>query len=132
MLEDMTNRGVVEAHYAASEAGDLAGMLAPLADDIVWTEATGSPLAGTYLGAESVARNVFGAIARDWDGFAVAVDELLDDGDTVMALGTYSGTYRATGKAFQARVVHIWRVRNGKAVRFEQVADTAQFLPAMS
>lgn len=128
----MSNRAVIEAHYAATEAGDLAGMLAPLSPDIVWTEATGSPLAGTYLGASSVAENVFGAIAREWDGFAVAIDELLDDGDTVMALGTYSGTFRATGRPFQARVVHIWRVRDGKAVRFEQVADTAEFLSAMA
>lgn len=125
-----TARSVIEAHYAANEAGDLDGMLAPLADDIIWVEAAGSPLAGTYVGSGAVVRNVFAAIGRDWDGFSVAIDELVESGDTVVALGTYSGTFKGTGKAFQARVAHIWRVRDGKAVRFEQITDTAELLAA--
>jgi len=127
-----SNRDAIERHYAAGEVGDLGGMLAPFADDIVWTEAEGSPLAGTYVGPGAVAENIFGALQRDWDSYAVAIDELLDAGDTIVALGTYSGTYKATGKSFQARVAHIWRLKEGKAVRFEQITDTAEVLAAMS
>ncbi|MCS5498346.1 nuclear transport factor 2 family protein [Cnuibacter physcomitrellae] len=127
-----TAREVIERHYAASDRGDLDGMLSVLADDIVWTEAAGFPLAGTYVGPQSVAQNVFAALQRDWEGFALAVDEIVDCGDTVIGIGTYTGTDRGTGKPFQARVVHIWRVEDGKAVRFEQVADTAQIVAAAS
>jgi len=126
------NKDAIEAHYAAGDAGDLAGMLAPFADDIIWTEAAGFPLAGTYIGPAAVAENVFGALQRDWEGYAVAIDELIDAGDTIVGLGTYSGTYKATGKSFQARVAHIWRVKDGRAIRFEQITDTAEILPAMS
>jgi ketosteroid isomerase-like protein len=126
------NKDAIEAHYAAGDAGDLQGMLAPFAPDIIWTEAAGFPLAGTYVGPAAVAENVFGALQRDWDGYGVAIDELLESGDTIIGVGTYSGTYKATGKSFQARVVHLWRVKDGKAVRFEQVTDTAEVLAAMS
>jgi uncharacterized protein len=126
------NKDIIEAHYAAGDAGDLAGMLAPFADDIIWTEAAGFPLAGTYIGPSSVAEHVFGALQRDWDGYTVAIDELIDAGDTVIGLGIYSGTYRETGKSFEARVAHIWRLAGGKAIRFEQITDTAEVLAAMS
>jgi len=127
-----SNKDIIEAHYAAGDAGDLPGMLAPFADDIIWTEAAGFPLAGTYIGPAAVAEHVFGALQRDWDGYTVAIDELIDTGDTVIGLGTYSGTYRETGKSFEARVAHIWRLADGKAIRFEQITDTAEVLAAMS
>ena len=45
---------------------------------------------------------------------------------TVVGIGNYAGTYTATGRTFDARVVHVWRVRDGQAVAFEQIVDSAQ------
>ncbi|MFC8801003.1 nuclear transport factor 2 family protein [Promicromonospora sp. NPDC057138] len=124
-------REVIESHYAAGEQGDLPGMFADFAPDIVWTEADGFPLAGTYVGTDAVRENVFVALAKEWDGWAVAIDHLVVDGETVVGLGTYTGTNKATGKPVSARVAHIWRVEGGRAVRFEQITDTAQVLDGM-
>jgi ketosteroid isomerase-like protein len=120
-----TNKEIIEAHYNAFVQGDFDAVMAPLADDISWTEADGFPLAGTYHGRQAVADDVFAVLQRDWDGYMLEVDEVLQDGDTVMGVGTYSGTYKATGRPFSARVVHLWRFKDGKAVKFEQVTDTA-------
>lgn len=120
-----TNKQIIEAHYDGFVRGDFDAVLEPLADDIVWTEAEGFPLAGTYLGRQAVVENVFSILQRDWDGYALEVDEVLQDGDSVIGVGTYSGTYKATGRPFSARVVHLWRFKDGKAVKFEQVTDTA-------
>ncbi len=38
-----------------------------------------------------------------WDGFAAAAHEFVTEGSTVVALGDYSGTYKATGNSFKAR-----------------------------
>lgn len=124
-------REVIESHYAAGERGDLPGMMSDFAADIVWTEAAGFPFAGTYVGVDSVRDNVFIAIAKEWDGWSVAIDELVVEGETVVGVGTYTGTNKATGKSVSTRVTHIWRVRDGKAVRFEQITDTAEVLDAM-
>lgn len=124
-------REVIESHYAAGERGDLPGMMADFAADIVWTEAAGFPVAGTYVGPDSVRDNVFIALAKEWHGWAVAIDELVVDGETVVGLGTYTGTNKATGKSTTARVAHVWRVRGGQAVKFEQITDTAEVLDAM-
>ncbi|WP_137844225.1 nuclear transport factor 2 family protein [Microbacterium sp. 2FI] len=128
----MTNAEIIAAHYAASDAGDLDGMLAPFAADIEWTEADGFPLAGTYVGPRAVAEGVFARLQQDWDGFRADVDEVLDAGATIIGIGTYSGTNRVTGKSFAARFTHIWRLESTRVVRFEQVVDSALVVEAMS
>lgn len=120
-----TNKEIIEAHYNGFVQGDFDAVMAPLAENIAWTEAAGFPLAGTYVGPKAVAENVFAILQRDWDGYALKVDEVLQDGETVVGVGTYSGTYKATGRSFSARVVHLWRFKDGKAVKFEQITDTA-------
>lgn len=123
---------VIAGHYAASDRGDLDGMVAPFADTIEWTEMAGFPYAGTYVGPDSVRRDVFERLGREWKGFRATVERLIDGGDgTVVSVGTYSGTYRATARAMSARFVHLWEVRDGKVTRFEQFADTHVVRTAM-
>ncbi|MBB5953987.1 hypothetical protein FHS29_000557 [Saccharothrix tamanrassetensis] len=128
----MTALEVVRAHYAASDRGDLEGMLAPLAPDASWTEVAGSTYGGTYIGVEAIRANVFHRIGAEWASFTVTVADLFDAGDTVIALGNYTGVHRATGKGMTARFTHIWRVADGRVTSFEQVADTALILAAES
>ena len=54
----------------------------------------------------------------------VPIDEVVDGGDVVVGIGTYSGTYKRTGRFFAARVAHVWRVAGGEIVAFEQFTDT--------
>jgi ketosteroid isomerase-like protein len=121
---------VIRAHYAASDRGDLPGMLAPLGPKTTWTEAAGFPYAGTYTGPEEVSRHVFEAIGRDWDGYRFTLADLLDAGDTVVGVGTYTGTHRRTGRSFTARVAHLWRFDGGEVVSFEQIVDSAPVVAA--
>ena len=127
----MTNADIIRAHYAASDRGDLDGMLAPLAADVRWTEAAGFPYAGTYVGPDAVAENVFARLQEEWDDYAIAVDEVIDGGDTVVGIGTYSGTHTRTGRFFVARVAHVWRLENGEVVAFEQFTDTEMVARAL-
>ena len=122
----------IRDHYAASARGDLAGMLAPLSPDVSWTEMAGFPYAGTYVGPEAVKAQVFDRINADWDDYRAVPETFLSDGYDVVAFGTYSGTYRATGKAMVARFVHHWVFANGVVVRFEQYTDTHLVVSAIS
>lgn len=120
----MRNADIIRRHYDASDRGDVDGMIVDLAPDVTWTEAAGFPYAGTYIGPDAVVSGVFARIQNDWDGFTVAIDELIDGGDTIVGVGTYSGTHRTTGRFFAARVAHVWRLRGGQVVAFEQFTDT--------
>jgi len=115
---------IVADHYAAAASGDLAAMLADLAPDVAWIEMAGSPCAGTHVGAAAVIDGVFAVIGRDWADFRFELERMIDGGSSVVALGDYLGTHRRTGRAMQARVVHVWDVADGQVRRFEQFCDT--------
>ena len=120
----MSNLDSVKAVYQAFAEGDIPSVLGFLSRDIEWTEAEGFPYGGTYHGPNSVLTDVFMRLGSEWIGFAAVPDEFIDGGDTVVALGRYSGTYKKTGKSFQANFAHVWKVQDGKAVRFIQYVDT--------
>jgi len=127
-----SNHDIIKAHYDASDRGDIDGMLAPLAADARWTEMAGFPYAGTYVGPDEVRAGVFERIGAEWDGYTAEITELIDGGDTIVGLGTYSGTYTATGRWFEARVAHVWRLSGGEVVAFEQFTDTARVRDALA
>ena len=127
------NVALVRGIYDSFAAGDVPAVLGAMSPDIVWNEAENFPLAdrNPYVGPDAILQGVFARLGADWDGFAVAVDEILDAGDTVVALGHYHGSYRATGKPIRAQLAHVWRVADGKATGFQQYTDTLQVARAM-
>ena len=122
------NVAVVQGIYAAFKDGDVPGVVGRMSPDIVWNEAENFPYAdrNPYLGPEAILTGVFARLGTDWDGFAAIPDEFLDAGDTVVVLGRYHGTFKATGRALDAQLVHVWRIEDGKAVAFQQYTDTLQ------
>ena len=110
--------------YAAFARGDVPAVLAALAPDISWTEAEGFPYGGTYVGHDAVLQNVFVKLGSEWDGYAAVPHELIANADTVVALGEYSGTYKATGKSFRAPFVHVWKFSGDRVISFRQHTDT--------
>ena len=120
------NVDLIRGIYDAFAAGDVGGVLGRMDPAIEWNEAENFPYAdgNPYVGPEAVAAGVSARCIGEWDGFGVQIDEIVDAGDTVVAFGRYLGTYKATGKAQHTQMAHVWRIRDGKAERFQQYADT--------
>ena len=110
--------------YAAFARGDIGAVLGAFAPDISWTDAEGFPYGGTYVGPESVLQNVFARIGAEWSSYTVEPRELVAEGDTVVAIGDYAGTYRATGKSFRAPFAHVWKFAGERVAKFNQHTDT--------
>lgn len=121
-----TNLQAVKRMYDAFAEGDIPTVLDQMSPDIVWHEAENFPYAdrSPYKGPEAVLEGVFARCGSEWDGFGVEIEELIDAGETIVGLGRYSGTYKATGKAQNPQLAHIWRVKDGKVVGFQQHVDT--------
>ncbi len=120
-----SNLDKIRSAYDAFARGDVSAVLAVLAPTIRWTEAEGFPYGGTYSGPDAVLTGVFMRLGTEWEGFAAVPEEFVAQGDTVVALGQYSGIYKETGKRFSAPFAHVWSFQNGKVVRFRQHTDTA-------
>jgi ketosteroid isomerase-like protein len=123
------NVEVVRGAYDAFARGDLPAVLEMFTDDIEWYEAEGMPYPGErpFRGPQAVAENVIVPLSTDVEGFAVAPEELIPAGATVVAVTRYTGTGKETGKELDLPVVHVWDVRDGKLARFRQFADTVKF-----
>jgi hypothetical protein len=110
----LSNLNSVKAVYQAFAEADIPSVIGFLSPDIDWIEAEGFPYGGTYHGPNAVLSGVFMRLGTEWDDFAAVPEEFIDGGDTVVALGKYSGTYKATGKSFQANFAHVWKVQGGE------------------
>jgi ketosteroid isomerase-like protein len=126
------NREIIERLYAGFAAGDVPAVLGSFDPEISWTEAAGFPYAGTYIGPDAVLQNVFMRLATEWEGFAAVPSQFVSEGDTVVAIGEYSGTFNATGKAMKTPMVHVWTLKDGKIVNFVQHCDTVLVQAALS
>lgn len=127
-----TNGDIINDHYAASSRGDIAGMMADIDPRVRWTEMAGFPYAGTWIGPEQVVERVFNRLTAEWIDYRFTLERLIESGQTVVAVGTYSGTYKQTGKSMRARVTHVWRLEYAKVISFEQFTDTLVVARAMS
>jgi uncharacterized protein len=124
----------VQSLYDATARGDAGTVVAAMADDIDWREAEGNPwyLGHPFVGPQQVIEGVLTKLAGEWEDFRIDVHRLLQDGDTVVALGRYHATsHRATGRPLDAQFVHVWDVRDGKLARFQQYTDTRQWADVM-
>ncbi|WP_019008324.1 nuclear transport factor 2 family protein [Deinococcus aquatilis] len=100
------NLETIQALYEAFGRGDIPAVLATLDPQVEWTEAEGGPYGGTFHGPDAVLQHVFMKLGTEWEGFTATPRELVSSGDTVVMLGEYTGTYRATGKSLRSPVAH--------------------------
>ena len=123
---------IVRRSYDAFARDDMDGVLADMHPDIEWYQAQGLPHGGYYRGLAEVRRKIFDPLDEEWwDEFAADPEEFLDARDQVVVLGRYRGVAKGTGKRLDVPFVHVWTLRDGRAVRFRQFLDTAGWVAAL-
>ena len=114
-----------------SHSGTVLGLMD---ENIEWNEmehfvyADHSP----YVGPNAILNGLFMRLVTEWEGFKAVPEQFLSNADSVAAVGRYHGTYRETGKTVNAQVVHLFTLKGGKIIRFQQYTDTAQFRDAVT
>jgi len=114
--------------YAAFARGDVPAVLAALDEDIRWDSPQGLPWShGVHVGRDAVA-GYFARLLQHVDAPSVECEELIDGGDgRIASVGRLRGTIRATGAPLDTPFVHLWTIRDGRAVGMRGVLDTAAF-----
>lgn len=130
--ESMTNLEMIKSTYQGESAQENAdNLLAHLNEDIIWIEAKGFPLTGTYTSKQAINDHVFTPLNSEWHHYKINVEQYIVDGAHIITLGTYSGVYKKTGLSFSARVAHHWQLKQGKITHFEQFVDSVPVAQAM-
>ena len=124
------NIEVVRRGYEAHARGEHAAVLALLHAEVEILQTPLLPWGGSYRGHEG-AREFFRRLAEEVDALPEP-EEFIPAGDAVAVTGRLRGRARASGKAFDLAIVHVWTLREGRVARFEAYIDTPRMLAALS
>ncbi|WNH12901.1 ester cyclase [Thalassobellus suaedae] len=129
IISSPENIGIIDNLYKAFDVGDIPSVLGSLDANVIWNEAEGNAYAdgNPYIGPDAVLNGVFARVGGEWDGFKLVDIELHDmSNNQVLATLRYNGTYKKTNKAIDAQVAHLWTLKDGKVIAFQQYVDTKQ------
>jgi uncharacterized protein len=117
------NVDLVTGGYDEFNRGDIEGVTARFHPEIEWTEpGGGNAPGGTFYGPDSVASDVFASVPENFDEFTCTVEEASDQGETVVVTALFKGRNKS-GAELDTRAEHVWEVRDGKIIRFENNVD---------
>ena len=128
-MSEQQNVDVVRQAYGAFGRGDLEGILALLDPQVAWRTPgpPDLPTAGLRYGVNAV-REWFGILMNTFEITNFEPKDFLPQGDSVTVLGTSLDRVKASGNASEFRWVHLFTVRNGRVVAFEERADVSMFV----
>lgn len=120
---------IVNGLYQSFAKGDIPNALAAMDAAIVWNEAESFPYAdrNPYIGPEAVLNGVFARIGQEWEYWNLTDIQLHDVSDNkVLATLRYKAKHKKTGKVIDAQTAHLFTLKEGKIVAFQQFTDTKQ------
>jgi ketosteroid isomerase-like protein len=123
------NVAVIRGGYERFAAGDIAGVLELFDDDLVWSTLPSIPFGGVYRGPEG-AGEFLAKLPQLYRELNVTPETWVDAGDAVVVQGRHTGRTVA-GAPFEAPYLHLWRLRNGKAIAFTEIMDSATVAKAL-
>lgn len=130
IMPESTSKSTVEtvkALYESFAERDIAAIRDLMHPDVELHEPRGIAGGGTHRGFDEIVENVFSRLGTEWEDVSVVPEQFVADGDTVVVLHTWSGTYRKTGKSVEYPNAHVFEFVDGTIVRWRSYADTALF-----
>jgi hypothetical protein len=124
------NVEILRRGYEAFNRGGLEAILPFLDREIEWrTREEG--VEGNYHGHQGV-RKFFADVVDDMlEGIQLEPEEFIDAGDEVLVLVHTRGRGRASGAEVEERVTHVWRMREGRAIRLQAYSSKPKALAAL-
>jgi ketosteroid isomerase-like protein len=125
------NKQLITQGYELFQRGDIDGLLATYADDIEWCspEMDNVPFSGSYHGKDEV-RQFFTDLSNAMVPLEFAPREMIAEGDKVMVLGHEAWSVRANNRRLEGDWAHVFTIRDGMVVAFQDYAHTAAVMTA--
>jgi len=129
------NRQIIINMYESFAGGDVGSVLAKMDPEIEWNEAENFPYAdgNPYIGPLAIAEGVFGRLADEWEDWQLTNLTLYEmNHNKVLGTGRYRAKYKENNNELDAQFAHLWTLKDGKVIHFQQYTDTKQINDVMS
>lgn len=120
------NKQLVMQGYQQFANRDIQGIMDQCADDVEWfgAESDVIPFAGSYHGKQGV-QQFFTTMAASQEYTSFEPREFIAENDTVVVLGRLQARIHTSGQTYETPWVHVFKLRDGKIISFQHLADTA-------
>jgi ketosteroid isomerase-like protein len=116
------NAALIEQTYAAFGRGDIASVVANLADDVEWFAPATLPQGGQFQG-KTGAVQFFEGLGAAWEGLGLDVEGVGEVGENlVVGVVRADGILRGGGPSGYG-ATHVFTVRDAKITRFREYTD---------
>ena len=112
------NKQVVTEAYDCFARGDIPSLLELLSDDVDWESPGVLPTSGNFRGRDGVGE-FFTDVSQKWSELEVKPDDMVANGEHVVALGQAHGKL-AGGEDATYGFSHVFKVADGKVTRFRE------------
>ena len=119
-----SNAAVIRSGYEAFARGDYPGAFEVFHPDIKWHVPGQGPLSGDYTGHGEVQGFFQRTMELSQGKFHIDISNMHEDGDLVVTLCTVHAERNGVPASFPE--VHVWRVKDGKAVEFREYQGDEQ------
>jgi ketosteroid isomerase-like protein len=117
------NAELVRNAYGSFFEGDIPAVLDALAERVEWDVTSILPQGGSWRGRVGV-QEFFDLLGSHWADLTLEIEQLLSDGDQVVAIGRAAGRLREHGDAAAGYLfAHVFTVADGAVTRFREWAD---------
>ena len=113
-----SNAEIIRKAYEDFAQGDIPAVFAAFDPKITWHIPGHGPLSGDYKGHDQVGGFFARTMELSGGTFSIEVHEVLASGDVVVVLTTVNAKRGGASDSFAE--VHVWRMKEGKAVEFRE------------
>ena len=135
LTSNPANVGIIDGLYKAFAVGDIPKVLGGMDATIIWNEAEGNKYAdgNPYIGPQAVLNGVFARIGAEHEYFKLVDIQLHEmSNNQVLATLRYQAKLKKNGATYNAQAAHLWTLKDGKAIAFQQHLDTRKVAEAIA
>jgi ketosteroid isomerase-like protein len=122
---------LIREGYTEFNKGDTGAMARNVLPEFTVTDRQELPDPQTYDGAEG-AIEAASLAGEGFDDYRIEPDEIFEPReDAIVVVATQSGRGTASGAQVEGTIVHLWRMRDGKAISMHAYSSREQALEAL-
>jgi ketosteroid isomerase-like protein len=119
-----SNATIIRKAYEDFAQGNVPAVFEAFDANIIWHIPGHSPLSGDHRGHEQIGAFFRRTMELSGGAFSIDVHHVLTDDDLVVALTTVNARRHGVSASFPE--VHVWRMRNGRAIEFREYQGDEQ------
>lgn len=125
------NIEIIRRGLDAYNRGDVEAVLETADPDIEFMPLRSLVVGGSYRGHEGI-RRYFEDLDDEWENFSIGNEEIRERENSVLLLGEFSATGRASGMEMRSPVAWLFELRAGKVVRMQAYSSQEEALRALT